>query len=201
MLPKTLALYECNGRISNVGITDFMESDVNTWNNVDKYFTKWNLHPDDIQLKFFNQIRGKTLNNNPIVPTMQNQVDTGIYCSAFGPKVFLVLPPLNFQALGSSLKFIKNKDHLPLAFTKSSTSSNSKFRTKIHTSMNTKGKDNSDIRTWSLPQQMVTKILILGCSLLPQTRKIKNYQKNKLHVFFLPSEKLSSFLSFQHLFY
>ncbi len=75
MQTKRLALYVWNGGMTNVRIPEFMESDVSTWNDVDKYFTKRNFHPNDIWKKFLNQIRSKTINNNPINQTMQNQMD------------------------------------------------------------------------------------------------------------------------------
>ncbi len=138
-----------------------MES-VIIWNDVDEYFTERNFHHDDIQKKFVNQIRVKTINNNPTDPTKQNQVDTGIQYSVFGPKIFAVYLLLNFQALDSSLEFIKNKGYLPPAFTKSSNTNNIKLNDKIRINMNTKGKVNSNIRHGIFPSKWLQKIIILG---------------------------------------
>ncbi len=52
----------------------------------------------------------------PFESLTKNVNDNGVQCSVFGPDVFPVAPPIIYTPnVGSSLDYIKHKDHFPPA--------------------------------------------------------------------------------------
>ncbi len=106
-------------------------------------------------MKFLNQIRGISTNATGIHFTTRNKIDQGILCSVLGPDVFVVCPPRQFQALGSSIDFIKKNEHLQPVFSRNVHGNKVDVRKKVRMNMGEDGVLDQYVVKWNLPPCVV----------------------------------------------
>ncbi len=87
--------------------------------------------PKKVEIKFLNQVQGRTVNNAALDSTIRNNIDNGKHCSKKGPSVFAVCPPVHHNHLGSSLIYFTKQENLPQAFSRINNSNKSQHEKKL----------------------------------------------------------------------